>query len=131
MRGRDTALADFRIIASFHSYTQSMRARMEASAAGGAEPSAGSSWRGDRDETQNVRVTNLSEDAEEQDLHALFKRFGPIQRIYIARDRETDLCKGFAFISFYNRDDGAKAIEVMNGYGFDNLILNVSWAAPK
>ena len=45
------------------------------------------------DDTATVRVTNLSEDATEQDLRELFGHFGPIQRIYLARDRNSQRSK--------------------------------------
>jgi translation initiation factor 3 subunit G len=41
-----------------------------------------------RDEN-SVRVSNLSEDVTEDDLAELFGPFGPIQRIFVAKDRET------------------------------------------
>ena len=41
-----------------------------------------------RDEN-SVRVSNLSEDVTEDDLADLFGPFGPIQRIFVAKDRET------------------------------------------
>lgn len=37
----------------------------------------------------SVRVSNLSEDVTEDDLADLFGPFGPIQRIFVAKDRET------------------------------------------
>lgn len=37
----------------------------------------------------SVRVSNLSEDVTEDDLAELFGPFGPIQRIFVAKDRET------------------------------------------
>lgn len=97
--------------------------------AGSSDATGGSSFNSRRaDDDTTLRVTNLSEDAQEADLSALFKRFGPISRIFLASDRETGLCKGFAFITFISRESAAKAIEVMNGYGFDNLILTVEWS---
>lgn len=36
-----------------------------------------------------MRVSNLSEDVTEDDLADLFGPFGPIQRIFVAKDRET------------------------------------------
>jgi RNA recognition motif-containing protein len=75
-----------------------------------------------------IRVTNLSEDTTEGDIHDLFRRFGNISRVYLARDRDTNVCKGFAFVSFGVRDDAAKALQAINGYGYDNLILRVEWA---
>lgn len=89
------------------------------------------SGRGGRDEQATIRVTNLSEDTKESDLQELFKPFGPIQRIYLAKDKHTQQSKGFAFINYYNRDDAAKAIKSVCGFGYDHLILNVEWAKPS
>jgi translation initiation factor 3 subunit G len=83
-----------------------------------------------RDEN-SVRVTNLSEDTGEADLNDLFGPFGPIQRIFIAKDRETGESRGFAFVNFVYREDAQRAIDKLDGHGYDNLILSVSWAAPR
>ena len=40
----------------------------------------------ERSEVPAVRVTNLSEDTREGDLHDLFRPFGPVQRVYLAKD---------------------------------------------
>lgn len=83
-----------------------------------------------RDEN-SVRVSNLSEDVTEEDLAELFGPFGPIQRIFVAKDRETGESRGFAFINFIHREDALRAISKLDGYGYDNLILSVSMAAPR
>ena len=83
-----------------------------------------------RDEN-SVRVTNLSEDVTEGDLEELFGAFGQVQRIFIAKDRETGESRGFAFVNYIHRDDAQRAINKLNGFGYDNLILDVSWAAPR
>lgn len=83
-----------------------------------------------RDEN-SVRVTNLSEDVVEQDLLDLFGRFGHVQRIFIAKDRETGESRGFAFVNFARREDAQAAIDTLDGFGYANLILSVSWAAPR
>lgn len=88
----------------------------------------GSSDREKRDEQPTLRVTNLSEDATEADVSELFKRFGHISRVFLARDRETGFCKGFAFVSFTMREDAQRAQEAIDGRGYDNLILRVEWA---
>ncbi|CAG8498874.1 20320_t:CDS:2 [Gigaspora rosea] len=82
----------------------------------------------ERKDDATIRVTNLSEDTTEADIHDLFRRFGSISRVYLARDRETNVCKGFAFVSFQLRDDASRALQAINGYGYDNLILRVEWA---
>jgi len=82
----------------------------------------------ERDDLATLRVTNVSEMAEEQELRDMFERFGRVTRVFLAKDRETGLAKGFAFISFQERTDAAKAAEKMDGYGFKHLILRVEFA---
>jgi hypothetical protein len=38
------------------------------------------------------------------------------------------LFQGFAFINFHRREDAARAIAGVSGFGYDHLILNVEWA---
>ena len=64
-------------------------------------------------------------------MQELFAPFGSISRIYIAYDRETGESRGFAFVNFVNRQDAARAVERLDGYGYDNLILRVEFAAPR
>jgi translation initiation factor 3 subunit G len=79
----------------------------------------------------SLRITNLSEDVKEGDLQDLFGQCGRLQRVYLAKDMTTFQSKGFAFITYYNREDAQKAINKLNGHGYDNLILQVQWAKPK
>jgi translation initiation factor 3 subunit G len=81
-----------------------------------------------RDDTATIRVTNLSEDTKESDLKDLFSPFGLISRIYLAKNKDTGLSKGFAFINYKRKEDAARAIEKLSGYGYDHLILHVEWA---
>ncbi|KAG8543300.1 hypothetical protein GDO81_009011 [Engystomops pustulosus] len=83
------------------------------------------------DDNATIRVTNLSEDTRETDLQELFRPFGSISRIYLAKDKATGQSKGFAFISFHRREDAARAIAGVSGFGYDHLILNVEWAKPS
>lgn len=102
----------------------SLRAR----AAGGGEGPDGGMKR--RDEN-SVRVSNLSEETTEEDLHELFGAFGIVQRVFLAKDRETGESRGFAFVNFIHRDDAQRAINRLDGHGYDNLILKVEWATPR
>jgi len=79
----------------------------------------------------SLRITNLSEDVKEGDLQDLFGQCGRLQRVYLAKDMQTFQSKGFAFITYYNREDAQKAINKLNGHGYDNLILQVSFAKPR
>ncbi|XP_030451180.1 uncharacterized protein LOC115673221 [Syzygium oleosum] len=84
-----------------------------------------------RNEENSVRVTNLSEDTREPDLLELFRTFGPVSRVYVAIDQKTGLSRGFGFVNFVNKEDAERAINKLNGYGYDNLILRVEWATPR
>ena len=101
--------------------------------AGASSSSAGESLstRNDRDDSCTLRVSNISEDANEQDLRELFGAFGGVQRVFLAKDRETQLSRGFAFVSYYERSDAEKAMEKLQGYGYDHLILRLEWARPS
>jgi len=70
-----------------------------------------------RDEYPTLRVTSLSTDAEDEDLQALFNRFGRVIRANVVRDRETRESKGFGFVSFESRKDAETALGKMNGFG--------------
>lgn len=87
--------------------------------------------RGGRDEFPTLRVTNLSEDAEEEDLKVLFGMHGRVARVFLARDKETRRVKGFAFISFYDRREAEIAQKRMDGFGYDSLILRVEFSKPR
>jgi len=101
-------------------------------ASGATNTGESDSRRPPRDESATIRVTNLSEDTKEADLSELFRSFGHISRIYLAKDKITGLSKGFAFINFVYREDAAKAIEKLSGkFGYDHLILHLEWAKPS
>ena len=60
-------------------------------------------------------AVQVSEFAEENDLREIFERFGRVTRVFLAKDRDTQRAKGFAFISFQERSDAAKACEKIDG----------------
>ncbi|KAG8927715.1 translation initiation factor eIF3 subunit g [Tulasnella sp. 419] len=84
-----------------------------------------------RDDLPTLRVTNVSEDAYEDDLRDLFSKFGRVARVYIGKDRETGIGKGYAFVSFEDRAAAERALAKTDGLGYDNLILNVQWSQPR
>lgn len=51
--------------------------------------------------------------------------------IYVFLLQNTGHCKGFAYVHFKNRKDAATAIQLLNGFGYDHLILNVEWSKPQ
>lgn len=101
-----------------------------------ARQAGGGAWGGgggsqDRDETNTLRVTNISEDTTEDDLKELFRPFGQLSRTYLAKDRETGASRGFAYVSYIRKEDAERAMGKLDGYGYDYLILSVEWAKPS
>lgn len=96
----------------------------------GREGMASSNMDEDRD-FATLRVTNVSPDTREDDLKELFRAFGPVARVYLAKDRETFESRGFAFVSFMHREDAERALNKLQGYGYDHLILKLEWAKPS
>lgn len=98
-------------------------------------PNRGRSGPGSRigytDEVPAIRVSNITSAATQEDLQQLFEKFGRISRIHLGRDRRTNESRGFAFINYQNRDDAQTAINKMNGYGYDHLILSVEWSENR
>lgn len=82
---------------------------------GGRKGAGESMYRQNRDDMPTLRVTNLSEDVTEPDLWELFARFGKVSRIFVGRDQETGMCKGFAFVSFEEKAEAEKAMGRING----------------
>ena len=73
-------------------------------------------------------MSNLPEEATEQDLTELFKTFGKTLRIFLAKDKSKQVSRGFAYVTFMNKDDAQRAIWGVNDYGYNHLILKVEWA---
>lgn len=83
-----------------------------------------------RDDTTAIRISNLSESTSDADLEDLTNKFGKKSKMYLAKDKNTGLCKGFAYVHFYNKEDAATAIETLDGFGYDHLILKAEWSKP-
>ncbi|MCL7041246.1 hypothetical protein MKW94_023314 [Papaver nudicaule] len=83
------------------------------------------------DEEHSIRVSNLSDDTRDDDLRDLFAAFGPVARARVLFDHHTGKSRGFGFVNFVHKEDGERAIQKLNGYGYDSLILCVEWAAPR
>jgi translation initiation factor 3 subunit G len=118
----------------------------------GAGRGAGESMYGrggtNRDDMPTLRVTNVPDDANDEDLRDLFGQCGRVARVYIGKDRDTGIGKGYAFVSFDEKAIAQKAIDKLNGFGkplllhfslrvtdaevayagYGNLILSVQWS---
>jgi len=78
-----------------------------------------------------VRVSDISIDVTEEDLRELFATCGRIHKVWLAKDRETDENRGFAFVHYFEPSDAAKAISTLDGKTLEYSVLRVELAAPK
>jgi translation initiation factor 3 subunit G len=79
-------------------------------------------------EANQIRIDNLDERTTRDDIMRLCRPFGETTRIVVPRAWNTELCRGFAFVSFARREDAKSAIQTLHGYGYAQLILSVRWA---
>jgi hypothetical protein len=78
-----------------------------------------------RDKNRNtIRISNISDNADEEDIRDLFYNYGRITRLYYNQ-------KGFAFLTYSELNSCEKAIEAVNGHPYDYLILSVEMAESK
>mmetsp|Transcript_40982 Transcript_40982/g.41858 ORF Transcript_40982/g.41858 Transcript_40982/m.41858 type:complete len:334 (+) Transcript_40982:117-1118(+) len=90
----------------------------------------------DQNHENTLRVSNLTKSVTEDDLRELFGRFGHIHRISLPRIEKTEQGKiikeprGFAYVAFHKHEDAESAMDRLQGYGYDHLILKLEWAKP-
>jgi len=80
---------------------------------------------------KSLFVGNLSFQATESDLRAMFEPFGQITRIHMATDRETGRARGFAFVEMPNDDEAKKAIAALDGKESGGRNIKVNEARPR
>ena len=79
------------------------------------------------DDRKTLRVNNLGDHATQESVTALFHKFGPLQRVYVAKKKHTFRSRGFAFVSFQTHDDAQAALNTWQG----QHNLRLSWAKPE
>lgn len=79
----------------------------------------------------NIYVGNLSYKMNDNDLEALFAKFGAVKSAKIIMDKETGRSKGFAFVEMEEASAGNSAIESLNGNPCDGRTLRVNEAKPR
>ena len=79
----------------------------------------------------NLRVSNLSEYTKESDLIELFSYFGHVTKVVVIKDKFTRKSKGFAFVNFSDKKCAKNALDKLNGYAYDNLILRIEYSFRK
>lgn len=79
----------------------------------------------------SIYVGNLSFDASEQDLNAVFAEYGTVKQVKMPTDRETGRKRGFAFVEMGDDSEEAKAIDELEGAEWMGRTLKVNKAKPR
>lgn len=79
----------------------------------------------------NLFVGNVSRTATEEQLKAIFERFGRVSSARIIKDRFTGEPRGFAFVEMPSDEEGQAAIAGANGVDLDGRPLRVNEARPR
>jgi RNA recognition motif-containing protein len=80
---------------------------------------------------KNIYVGNLSFDATEDQVRALFEAHGAVEKVSIITDRDTGQPRGFAFVEMTDDEAANKAMEAVNGTNLGGRNLTVNEARPK
>ncbi len=79
----------------------------------------------------NIYVGNLSHDATEDELKAIFSEFGQVSRVSILKDRLSGEPRGFGFVEMASAEEAKAAIAGANGRQLKGQSIRVNEARPR
>ncbi len=77
-----------------------------------------------------IYIGNLSYQATEEDLKAVFAEYGTVKRVVLPTDRETGRMRGFAFVEMIDDAHEDAAISELDGAEWMGRQLKVNKARP-
>jgi len=78
-----------------------------------------------------IYVGNLQFDFTDEELNRVFSEHGQVATASIARDRDTQRSKGFAFVEMHADEEAQAAITALNGKEIQQRALTVNEARPR
>ncbi len=81
--------------------------------------------------TKDLYVSDISFDAEEEDLRKLFTLCGTVRSIHMITDRQSGQLKGCAYVRMATPDEAKDAINTLDGTWLVNRCIHVRAARPK
>lgn len=80
---------------------------------------------------KSLFVGNLSTNASESAIRAIFERYGTVEYVGIVTDRVTGEPRGFAFVEMIGDAEGNRAMAELDGQEIDGETLRVTEARPS
>lgn len=81
--------------------------------------------------SKKLFVGGLSWGTKEESLRQAFERFGTIEDVHVAVDRDTGRSRGFGFVTFAEEEQAKTALNEMNGTELDGRSLRVDFATER
>jgi cold-inducible RNA-binding protein len=81
--------------------------------------------------SQKLYVGNLPFGASEEELKSLFAEAGTVESVKIITDTYSGRSRGFGFVEMASKEEGEKAISLLNGKTFMERALVVNEAKPQ
>lgn len=81
--------------------------------------------------TIRLYVGNLPEEVDRQALEDLFTSAGEVVSMKVIRDKKTNKCRGFGFLTVNTQEQADQYIEKFNGYAFGDTTLKIEVAQPR
>jgi nucleolin len=82
-------------------------------------------------EEAKLYVGTLPFDVDSEQLAELFNQAGVVEIAEVIYNRETDVSRGFGFVTMSTVEEAEKAVEILHRYDLNGRLLNVNKAAPR
>ena len=79
----------------------------------------------------NIYVGNLSRQAAESEIRALFEAYGEVKSVKVIKDFQTGEPRGFAFVEMPVNEQANEAITALDSKQFQQRTLKINEAKPK
>ncbi len=76
-------------------------------------------------------ISNVHEEATEEDIHEMFSEVGDVKHTYLNLDRRTGYVKGYAMVEYATKAEAQEAIKAFNNAELLTQQIGVTWCFSK